>query len=273
MHNADAVLLAAPLMMQNLLAAHPCDRQGFRPAENHCNRRIRLSPTLAQTNLQLYQQLRAAGHSRQDLAILQRDNETACMLFGSKIRSTGRPFLCHAVGTASAALAQGASLDLVRTAFLHAAYKHGRFPDGTRGNSDAHRSWLRERTGGGVEKLVFAFSQYPFNVSIARKLVDNGADESQNKEMLLLKLCNDVDDTHDFGALLAHKPRYSDPHYLSDLETLSTHFGFDVCAEFFAQARRDMADNQWLDAETVYSRFPFPRSLVGEIWRRIKGRN
>lgn len=232
-----------------------------------------MSTTLAQTNLQLYRQLRAAGHSRQDLAILQRDNETACMLFGSKIRSTGRPFLCHAVGTASAALAQGASLDLVRTAFLHAAYKHGRFPDGTRGNSDAHRSWLRERTGEEVEKLVFAFSQYPFNVSIVRKLVENGLDENQNKDMLLLKLCNDVDDSHDFGALLAHKPRYGDPFYLSDVETLSNSLGFDVCAKFFAQAKRDMGDSQWLDAETVYSRFPFQRKPVGEIWRRIKGRN
>ena len=232
-----------------------------------------MPPTLAQTNLQLYQQLRAAGYARQDLAILQRDNETACLLFGSKIRSTGRPFLCHAVGTASAALAQGASLELVRTAFLHAAYKHGRFPDGTRGNSDAHRNWLRERTGEQVEKLVFAFSQYPFNVSIARKLVENGPEENQNKEMLLLKLCNDVDDSHDFGALLAHKPRYGDPYYLSDLETLSTRFGFNVCAEFLAQAKRDMADDQWLDPETVYSRFPFQRTQLGAIWHRIKGRN
>ena len=231
-----------------------------------------MSFQLAQTNLQLYRQLRDAGYSKDEIATVQRDNETACLLFGSNIRSSGRPFLAHATGTGSAAVAEGARLDIIRAAFLHAAYKHGRFFDGTRGKTEAHRQWLRNRTGEAVEDLVFRYGPYPFGIGAVRKIVTSGSLDGQDRDMLLLKLCNDVDDSTEYGALLGQKARYRDPHYLADLETVSRMAGFDFCAGQFARTQAEMQDDGWVDSETVFDRKPFQRHPLTEAWRRLNGK-
>lgn len=229
--------------------------------------------SLAQTNLQLYCQLRQAGKSYAEICQIQKDYETACLLFGTICRSTGRPFLCHAVGTASASLIEGADFLDVRAALLHAAYKHGIFPDGEKKKSPKHSAWLSERTGSELAALLGEFSRFPFSLDDVRAYLDANAPPSGLALRLIrLKLANDVDDSHAFGAALGHKSRYQDPTWLTLRRNLSEKLGFDFFAKSFALALSECDDAGWLDTETVFARQGNLRSIRHQISRYIRGK-
>ena len=77
---------------------------------------------VAQTNLQLYNQLIAAGWSDANLDRTQAAYALAADLFAGQIRSSGKTFLEHLVGTASAVAAVGGRPALVHAALLHATF-------------------------------------------------------------------------------------------------------------------------------------------------------
>ena len=55
----------------------------------------------AQTNLQLYTQLRRAGYSNDRLALVRSGYDLALRLCTASFRGSGKPLLAHLVGTAS----------------------------------------------------------------------------------------------------------------------------------------------------------------------------
>jgi hypothetical protein len=227
---------------------------------------------VAQTNLQLYCQIRQAGASRAEILQIQKDYETACLLFGAICRSTGRPFLCHAVGTASVSLIEGAGFLDVRAALLHAAYKHGLFPDGKKNNTPKHRAWLSERTGGELAALLGEFSRFSFSLDDVRAyLGKRSLPDDLTLRLIRLKMANDVDDSHAFGAVLGHKSRYQDPTWLTLRRELSEKLGFDFCAKAFALAISECDDAGWLDTETVFARQGNLRSIPHQILKYLKG--
>lgn len=229
--------------------------------------------TLAQTNLQLYSQLRKAGASPVEISTMQKDYETACLLFGALSRSTGRPFLCHAVGTASVALTEGAEFIDVRAALLHAAYKHGRFPDGKQKNTPRHRAWLSERAGPELTALLGEFSRFAFSPDAVRGyLREDPCPDDLALRLIRLKLANDVDDSHGFGAALGHKARYQDPTWLTSRLELSEKLGFEFCAKAFALALSECNDADWLDTQTVFERRGHIRSIPAQIFGALKGK-
>jgi len=228
-----------------------------------------MTNTFAQTNLQLYCQMRQAGFSKHDIQIVQQDYATAILLFFNKLRSTGRPFLCHAVGTASVALADGADLLLVRVALLHAAYKHGRFHDHKNGLSDVHRAWLRERTSDEVEQLIINFGQFPFNIDTVRPRLDDPASiPDAERNLWFLKICNEVDDSADFAAQLGHKPRYQNPQWLPAVAELAGRLGFKESQTALALASEQMSDVDWLDKELVMPKIGHRHNELSAAWRK-----
>jgi hypothetical protein len=229
---------------------------------------------LAQTNLQLYVQLRRAGASQAEIHAMQKDYETACMLFGTLCRSTGRPFLCHAVGTASAALHEGAPFIDVRAALLHAAYKHGRFPDGKKKSTPGHTAWLTNRVGPELADLLAIYSVFPFTPEVVRGYIaSDSKPDDLTLRLILLKLANDVDDSHCFGAALGHKARYQDPTWLTLRQELSEKLGFAYSAKAFAQALKECSDANWLDTQTEFARVGYSRSIVSQAFRKITGKD
>jgi (p)ppGpp synthase/HD superfamily hydrolase len=225
--------------------------------------------TFAQTNMQLYCQMREAGFSKRDLQFLQRDYATAILLFANKVRSTGRPFLCHAVGTASVALAEGADILLVRVALLHAAYRHGRFHDHKNGRSDAHRAWLRERTNDEVEQLILEFGRFPFDKNTVRaRLDDPGAISDHERDLWFLKICNEVDDSSDYAAQLGHKSRYQHPFWLPSVAELAGRLRLTKCQSALAVASMQMSDTDWLDADMIMPLIGHRQHEISAFWRR-----
>ena len=74
----------------------------------------------AQTNLQLYAQLRRANADESDLALVRRGYDLAMHLCPASFRGSGKPLLAHLVGTASILASLGQPTRVVTAGLLHA---------------------------------------------------------------------------------------------------------------------------------------------------------
>src|SRR5262245_13883641 len=114
----------------------------------------------AQTNLQLYTQLRRAAYTDTDLGLVRAGYDLAMNLFSASFRGSGKPLLSHLVGTASILASIGRSPAVVTAGLLHAAYALGDFGDGRFGTTDAKRARVRMAVGSEVEDLVARYTAF-----------------------------------------------------------------------------------------------------------------
>lgn len=81
--------------------------------------------TLPQTHLQLLARMRVAGYGADDLAAVNRAYWLASEVFGAQLRGTGKPFLCHLVGTAAAAALESPPAPVLVAAVCHGILRSG----------------------------------------------------------------------------------------------------------------------------------------------------
>ena len=112
----------------------------------------------AQTNLQLFDQLRAAGFTEAERARVSAAYDLAMRLFTGQFRCSGKTFLAHLVGTASILARYGAPEPVVSAALLHAAYDEGDFGSIWPGMTAAKRATVRAAVGEEGEHLVAAYN-------------------------------------------------------------------------------------------------------------------
>lgn len=224
----------------------------------------------AQTHLQLLKQARAAGYGKSEIYDLRQDYETACRLHGHQARYSGRPFVCHLVGTASVVLAERKSHLLVRAALNHAAYDVGRFPSGARGVRDDHIRWFRSRVGEEVEALVRASNDYPVVPSAIMVRANSSLEgiSELERQILELEVCNEVDDGFDYGASLEIGPKWHVEGYIDGIKALAAGLGLSKCENAFDQIASELADSDWLTPE---KHFTFTANQPSPL-RYIKGR-
>ena len=113
----------------------------------------------AQTNIRLYRQLDERGYAPDDVGAVGRAYELALRLFTCVYRGSGKPFLAHAVGTASILASLRARMPVIAAGLLHAAYTHGEFGNGWRGVSPPKRREVRRAVGEEVESLVARYTE------------------------------------------------------------------------------------------------------------------
>jgi hypothetical protein len=156
----------------------------------------------AQTNLQLYSQMRAAGYSEPALVTVHQAHNLAVQLFTAKFRASGKPLLSHLVGTSSVVCAVGGRAELIAAALLHAAYIFGEFGDGRAGMTPAKRAHVRQAVGAEIESLVARYHDLDWRQgtieSLHARLDSMTADE---REILLVRLANELEDHLDLGVL------------------------------------------------------------------------
>ena len=156
----------------------------------------------AQTNLQLYTQLRRMGASEQDLALARAGYDLAMHLCPASFRGSGKPLLAHLVGTASILASIRQPARIVTAGLLHAAYVFGDFGDGVSGITEARRERVRRAVGQDVEDLVARYTRFDWNkntIPRIRERVDGlTADE---RDVLVIRLANELEDHLDFGVL------------------------------------------------------------------------
>ena len=114
----------------------------------------------AQTNIQLFNQLRREGYSRADLDLVRDAYELAMVLFSGRFQPSGKSFIAHVVGTASILASLRLPAPVVAAGLLHNVYEQGDFGDGRKWISMARRRLIRRVLSPEVEECVARFSAW-----------------------------------------------------------------------------------------------------------------
>jgi (p)ppGpp synthase/HD superfamily hydrolase len=197
----------------------------------------------AQTNLQLFNQLSAAGWGEPELDRAGRAYEFAMELFTGQFRSNGKPFLAHLVGTASALAAAERPPPVVLAGLLHAVYAQGEWGDGRSRVAEERRARIREVAGAAVEDLVHRYTVLAWNehtIPELRARADQLAGPAA--EVVAMRLANLLDDYVDRGMAYSHKGEKAKlfPPHLADAVELAERLGLTQLA---ADLRRVFAEN------------------------------
>ena len=156
----------------------------------------------AQTNVQLFNQLRSEGYSEKDRERVREAYEFAMHLFTGLFLPSGKTFIDHLVGTASILASLHVSADLVIAGLIHAAYLHGDFGCRTEGISERKRNEVRDTVGAEVEKYVERYDRLlwtPQKMLTLRKLLHELS--PVDRHVLLMRLANELEHELDFAGL------------------------------------------------------------------------
>jgi hypothetical protein len=155
---------------------------------------------LAQTNVQLCRQVVALGWGDADLAQLRSAYELAMWMFSGQFRANGKTQIAHHVGVASALAQTAARPTLVVGGLVHSAYFLGEFGSGRVGPDPDKRTRLVDTVGVQVEALVDAYTEQPWNADAVRTLRDDAAPSSIARDVVAMRLANEVDEWSDASA-------------------------------------------------------------------------
>lgn len=112
----------------------------------------------AQTNLQLFNQLRLEGYSNTELGCILNAYKLAMYLFTGCFRPSGKTFIAYVVGTASTLSSLHLPAKVVAAALIHAAYASRDFGNEEKGISDAKREQIKPSNGTNRPSLPFAIA-------------------------------------------------------------------------------------------------------------------
>jgi (p)ppGpp synthase/HD superfamily hydrolase len=197
------------------------DRSGD---QEHQRQRTDLRPEVAmqhqyaQTHLQLYAQLRQSGYTASDIALVHRAYALGVTLFASAFRGSGKPLLCHLVGTASILASLRESPTLITAALQHAAYALGDFGTGRLGMTPAKRDRVQNAVSPEVEDLVARYTSFEWNKeTISTILSGVRTMNAIKRDVLVIRLANELEDHLDLGVLYCRNAEHRREYIRSPL--------------------------------------------------------
>ena len=147
----------------------------------------------AQSIVDLFEQLQAQSFAGSELAQARRTYGLAMSLFSGWMHPSGKPYVAHCTGTASALAALGAPIDLVNAGLVHAAYSWGDFGAWTL-FLPLKRRYLRKCLGARLEAYVHRFFTQPWKAETIAQLGQHADELSAiDRELVLLQLANALD--------------------------------------------------------------------------------
>jgi (p)ppGpp synthase/HD superfamily hydrolase len=156
----------------------------------------------AQTNLQLFHQLRNAGYDEADLVCIHQAYQLACQVFTGFFRGSGKPFIAHLIGTASILAFVNAPIEIIAAGLLHAVYEFGDFGDGGRGISTKKQRQVRQAVGAKIETYVARYTALLWQEDNIINIYQNLEQfDRLQKDILLMRLANELEDYLDGGVL------------------------------------------------------------------------
>ncbi len=229
---------------------------------------------VAQTNLQLFRQLDAAGWSNHDRQRVIDAYALIAELHAGQYRASGKTFVAHLCGTASIVQATGGTVDQTLAALLHAAYDQGDFGDGRRVRTSRKQAEVREAIGPDAEALVVQYSDWPWRTRLPA-LLDGRPDVFADWErtVAFVRLANEVEERVD-GA-----DDYAPEHAaivfpLGDVARCARRLGWEALAAFteaIADANPTDVTPAALRTTTLASGTVVPRSMSTRLWVRGTG--
>ncbi|CAN5199820.1 hypothetical protein BH24PSE2_BH24PSE2_08820 [soil metagenome] len=229
--------------------------------------------TIAQTNIQLYNQLRQQNRSAEDLGLIRSAYDLARRLFCSHFQASGAQFVAHLTGVASIVANLRLPSEYVAAACLHNVYANADFADG-RGKcaTQYRRRLVSDAVGGEIEGLVHRFwrllrADGATLLDVAKR-VDSL--DSQDRQLLVMDLADAVENSHELGLLYCGDRRSTE--YLqreqASLTELARHLGHPALADMLSsviaelEAERTPESLQPGDPSNVYARQQLPRSCM-----------
>jgi hypothetical protein len=157
----------------------------------------------AQTNIQLFNQLRQDGYANIDLGLIRDAYELAIRLYSGYFIGSGRTQIAHVVGTASILGALHPPVEVVAAGLIHNVYDNGDFGDGRKGAFDARRCQIRQALGAAVEEYVYRFPAIDrvvvsFTRQVSSQVVSHASKELDalnpvDRQVLLIVLAEKLD--------------------------------------------------------------------------------
>lgn len=149
---------------------------------------------LAQTAGALYRQLHAAGYGPNQLRAVQKSLAFSNRAFSGVHHASGKPLICHLVGTASAVMAMDTRVEMVCAGLTHALFE----PDVFHG--ERNPAMLEAEFGPSVFRLIAAFGRFRWDdETIAAFAAQSASANETFRSMLILRLANEMDDIANMG--------------------------------------------------------------------------
>jgi amino acid adenylation domain-containing protein len=157
----------------------------------------------AQTNVQLYEQLRDEGYSVAELEQVYQAYGLAMGWFGGQFRGSGKTFLAHLIGTGSIIADLRTPVEIIVAGLLHATYSDGVFEGTPAGLSDHKRRQVREAMGERVEDLVFRYHSLAWRergaiIEVVERLPEF---DLTQRNVVLMRLANELEEHLDMASL------------------------------------------------------------------------
>jgi (p)ppGpp synthase/HD superfamily hydrolase len=157
----------------------------------------------AQTNIQLFNQLHCNQYySDTDLESIVNAYSFAQKLFAGLVRGSGKPFMCHLVGTASILTSLNAPIQVVTAGLLHASYIYGQFATKEEDRIANAKRQVSLTVGQQTEELIARYTQMKWNKYTIPQIGDRLKHFTDiEKQVLLIRLANELEDHLDNGVL------------------------------------------------------------------------
>ncbi len=148
----------------------------------------------AQTNVQLFNQLKREGYSATELGCILYTYEFSVHVFTGCFQPSGNVFLSHLVRTASILSSLHAPAEVVAAGLIHSIYAKGDLGFVNKGISDAKRKQVRRAVGERVEEYVALYRSLRWNTQTIPALYGRiDALDQIDKNLILMKLANELE--------------------------------------------------------------------------------
>ena len=173
--------------------------------------------TYAQTNVQLFNQLRSEGYSERERAFILETYEFGMRIFTGLYLASGKPFIDHLVGTASILASLHAPVEVLAASLIHAAYLHGDFDSIRKGVAKAKREQVRRAVGEHIEEYIVHYDRLPLGLQQIAAIHERFDElDALGRTVLLIRLANELEHHLDLGALYfpGEKQQRGHQHYM-----------------------------------------------------------
>ena len=156
----------------------------------------------AQTNIQLWNQLKEHGYSNQEVVQISKGYELAISLYSGYFIGSGRTQIAHVVGTASMLSSLRVPGAVVTAGLIHNAYANGDFGACMKGPTTHKRRQIIQAVGPEVEKYVYGFHALTFRGNkLATVLSDIATADSVTRVGVLIILAERLEHRLNDGGL------------------------------------------------------------------------
>ena len=166
----------------------------------------------AQTNIQLYKQLKSVGYSFEEINHVRKAYDLAKELFSCLYCPSGKTYLAHVVGVGSILGSLRMSSNVVAASLLHDVYKSGDFGEGW--NVDQKKSLVRQTIGLETEHYIEKYQDLEwsrFTISVIQNKITDLTPIEQ--DILMVRLAHELEGLLDGGILFCPDAESRQQHF------------------------------------------------------------